>query len=118
MVNRLTPLCSTVNKTGCAELLSGNETCKEPIYISLPDTLNVSKCINESFMICENGSLTSDSQVQSVINATAEDELSGYFGPLVIGSHVKIPFVGDRQASVSYHPFKSIFPLDKDGAET
>lgn len=74
MMNRLTPLCSTVNKTGCAELLSGNETCKEPIYISLPDTLDVSKCINESFMFCENGSLTSDSQVQSVINATAIPE--------------------------------------------
>ncbi|XP_037522142.1 uncharacterized protein LOC119399399 [Rhipicephalus sanguineus] len=67
----LTPLCALGGSTvvpGCTTLLTGNQTCSAPISISLPDTFNVSRCLNQTLLLCQSGSQATDQLLLNVIN--------------------------------------------------
>ncbi|XP_075559667.1 uncharacterized protein LOC142591184 [Dermacentor variabilis] len=67
----LTPLCALGGTTvipGCTTLLSANQTCSAPISITLPDTFNASRCLNQTLLLCQNGTPATDQLVLNVIN--------------------------------------------------
>ncbi|XP_077491797.1 uncharacterized protein LOC144102386 [Amblyomma americanum] len=64
----LPALCAITNTSGCETLLNGNTTCAAPISVTLPDTLNVSRCVNQTLLLCQNGTLASDRLVINVIS--------------------------------------------------
>ncbi|KAH6943394.1 hypothetical protein HPB50_020891 [Hyalomma asiaticum] len=67
----LTPLCAlggTNVVPGCTTLLSGNQTCSAPISITLPDMFNISRCVNQTALLCQNGTLASDQLLLNVID--------------------------------------------------
>ncbi|XP_070378940.1 uncharacterized protein [Dermacentor albipictus] len=67
----LTPLCAlggTTTIPGCTTLLTGNQTCSAPISITLPDTLNLSRCLNQTLLLCQNGAIATDGLLINVIN--------------------------------------------------
>ncbi|XP_075726255.1 uncharacterized protein LOC142767895 [Rhipicephalus microplus] len=71
MQSALTPLCALGGSTaipGCTTLLTGNQTCSAPISISLSDTFNVSKCLNQTLILCQNGSQATDQLLLNTIN--------------------------------------------------
>lgn len=67
----LTPLCALGGSTvipGCATLLTRNQTCAAPISLSLPSTFNVSTCVNQTLLLCQNGTLATDRLLLNVLN--------------------------------------------------
>ncbi|XP_070380738.1 uncharacterized protein [Dermacentor albipictus] len=67
----LTPLCALSGTTtipGCTTLLTGNQTCSAPISITFPDTLNLSRCLNQTLLLCQNGAIATDGLLINVIN--------------------------------------------------
>ncbi|KAK8774611.1 uncharacterized protein LOC144101658 [Amblyomma americanum] len=64
----LTPLCAITNTPGCLTLLNGNATCTTPISITLPDTANISRCVNQTLLLCQNGALATDRLLMNLIN--------------------------------------------------
>ncbi|KAL1469987.1 hypothetical protein MTO96_004607 [Rhipicephalus appendiculatus] len=103
----LTPLCVLGGSTvipGCTTLLTRNQTCAAPISISLPDTLNVSRCVNQTLLLCQNGTLATDRLLMNVFNTVTcllTSVLTTNPGTtinglvcLVLGLLQTIPFVG------------------------
>ncbi|KAH8036458.1 hypothetical protein HPB51_000591 [Rhipicephalus microplus] len=79
MQSALTPLCALGGSTaipGCTTLLTGNQTCSAPISISLSDTFNVSKCLNQTLILCQNGSQATDQLLLNTINTITVTVLS------------------------------------------
>ncbi|KAL3242980.1 hypothetical protein MRX96_020660 [Rhipicephalus microplus] len=76
MQSALTPLCALGGSTaipGCTTLLTGNQTCSAPISISLSDTFN---CLNQTLILCQNGSQATDQLLLNTINTITVTVLS------------------------------------------
>ncbi|XP_077489435.1 uncharacterized protein LOC144100333 [Amblyomma americanum] len=64
----LLPLCVITGTAGCTTLLNANATCTAPISITLPDTLNIGRCVNQTLLLCQNGAIATDRLVMNLIN--------------------------------------------------
>lgn len=62
------PLCAISGVPNCLPLLSGNQSCTDPITLTLPGVLNVSQCLNQTLLLCQNGQPATDKLVLNIFN--------------------------------------------------
>ncbi|XP_077545357.1 uncharacterized protein LOC144158374 [Haemaphysalis longicornis] len=62
------PLCAISGVPNCLTLLSGNQSCTNPVSLTLPSTLNVGKCLNQTLLLCQNGQPATDRLLLNLLN--------------------------------------------------
>ncbi|XP_077490947.1 uncharacterized protein LOC144101687 [Amblyomma americanum] len=71
LTNLIKPLCVVANVPGCTTILSGSNTCSQPISIKLPGNLNLEQCLDDTLLVCKNGDLATDELLVNLVKAIA-----------------------------------------------